>query len=284
MLTSHSENAQDLRFFISAAARRQSRRSEPDTPESPETEAEPTFQFRIKEMEWEASSPAGTDQDIDNDDHQATALGVTADEVVGASQDEADEADESEYEQHVYREDSLSRIAADAIAAGRHPSKPAKKQTRKEVKVSRFGKEYPSLPPSVIKRLATTFARTNGSSGRLDRETLAAISQASDWFFEQAAEDLASYAEHAGRKTIEESDVVTLMKRYVSTSPCLKAPMLVTDIVFRQRQLNANTTPFSLAQKYLPRELLQEIRMAPPAKARKSRRRRMETIDEDAEE
>jgi histone H3/H4 len=84
---------------------------------------------------------------------------------------------------------------------------------RKELKVSRFGIEYPSMPPTVIKRLASTFSRTYGGSGKLNKETIDSISQASDWFFEQISEDLSSYAEHAGRKTIEESDVITLMKR-----------------------------------------------------------------------
>jgi hypothetical protein len=40
--------------------------------------------------------------------------------------------------------------------------------------------------------------------------------QASDWFFEQLGEDLQAYAKHAGRKTIDESDVLTLMKRQVT--------------------------------------------------------------------
>jgi len=53
--------------------------------------------------------------------------------------------------------------------------------------------------------------------------------------------------------------------------------------LYRQRQLNNNTTTFSLAQKFLPRELLQEIRMAPPAKAKKRKRPRMETIEEEDE-
>jgi hypothetical protein len=38
--------------------------------------------------------------------------------------------------------------------------------------------------------------------------------------------------------------------------------------LYRQRQANATTTPFALAQKYLPRELLQDLRMAPQSKSR----------------
>ncbi|KAH8601953.1 centromere kinetochore component CENP-T-domain-containing protein [Bisporella sp. PMI_857] len=113
---------------------------------------------------------------------------------------------------------------------------------RKKIKVSKHGIQYPSLPAGVVKKLATTYARTSGKSkAKISKDTLDAIIQATDWFFEQVSEDLGAYSKHAGRKTIDESDVITLMRR--------------------QRQTNATTTPFSLAQKFLPRELLQELRM-----------------------
>ncbi|EHK97441.1 hypothetical protein M7I_6859 [Glarea lozoyensis 74030] len=119
----------------------------------------------------------------------------------------------------------------------------------KQAKVSVHGIEYPSLPAGVVKKLATTFARTAGNNKtKLNKETLDAIIQASDWFFEQVSDDLGAYAEHGRRKTIDETDVITLMAR--------------------QRQINASNTPFSLAQKYLPRELLQEMRMVPPPKSK----------------
>jgi hypothetical protein len=47
---------------------------------------------------------------------------------------------------------------------------------------------------------------------------------------------------------------------------------------YRQRQINATTTPFSLAQKLLPRELLQDLRMIPPAKIKRGRQ--LERVDE----
>lgn len=50
----------------------------------------------------------------------------------------------------------------------------------------------------------------------------------------------------------------------------------LTDLHFssshRQRQTNAQTTPFALAQRYLPRELLQELRMTPPVPVKKRRK------------
>lgn len=91
-----------------------------------------------------------------------------------------------------------------------------KPKAKKPIRVSKHGIQYPSLPPGVVKKLATTFARTGGSgNGKISKDALAAIMQASDWFFEQVSDDLGAYAEHAGRKTIDENDVMTLMKRYV---------------------------------------------------------------------
>ncbi|KAJ5632919.1 hypothetical protein N7490_009258 [Penicillium lividum] len=115
----------------------------------------------------------------------------------------------------------------------------------KEKKLSRHGIPVPNLPIGVVKKLATRFARTRaGSKTRLDKAAMAAIEQASSWFFEQASTDLAGYSKHAGRKTIDESDVTMLMKR--------------------QRHINNSTTMFSLAQKYLPKELQQDMRLAMP--------------------
>ncbi|KAF4772768.1 hypothetical protein HER10_EVM0000677 [Colletotrichum scovillei] len=56
-------------------------------------------------------------------------------------------------------------------------------------------------------------AQQEQSRGRPD--TLAEIQRASDWFFEQLGDDLSAYAKHAKRKTIDESDMLTLMRRYV---------------------------------------------------------------------
>jgi len=127
------------------------------------------------------------------------------------------------------------------------------KPGKKTKKISRHGIEYPSLPQGVVKRLATTFARSAGiPKAKITGDTLAAIMQASDWFFEQLGDDLSAYAKHAGRKTIDESDMLTLMRR--------------------QRQTKASMTPFALAQKHLPRELLQEIRMPVPIPDKASRK------------
>ncbi|KAJ2969974.1 hypothetical protein NUW58_g9837 [Xylaria curta] len=137
---------------------------------------------------------------------------------------------------------------------------------KKGKKISRYGIEYPSLPASVVKRLATTCAKTAGSKGKINPDTLDAIMQATDWFFEQLGDDLSAYAKHAGRKTIDESDMITIMRR--------------------QRQTSASTTPFALAQRYLPRELLQELRMPVPvpSKAPRKKSRHVNPEGEEQEE
>ena len=91
---------------------------------------------------------------------------------------------------------------------------------KKRMKISKHGIQYPSLPAGVVKKLATSYARMGGNSkAKISKDTLDAIMQASDWFFEQVSDDLGAYAKHAGRKTIDESDIVTLMARFVFPFP-----------------------------------------------------------------
>lgn len=89
-------------------------------------------------------------------------------------------------------------------------------KAKKRKRISQHGIEYPSLPPAFVKRVAQTALQSSGlNNQRLSAETLDALIQSSEWFFEQLGDDLGAYADHAKRKTIEESDVFTLMKRYV---------------------------------------------------------------------
>lgn len=107
----------------------------------------------------------------------------------------------------------IGDLASDAAIAEvfgkttkRSTSKPFKRPGKK---ISQHGIEYPSLPPGVVKRVAQRFA----GKSKISPDTLATLVQASDWFFEQLGDDLSAYAKHAGRKTIEESDMLTLMRR-----------------------------------------------------------------------
>ncbi|KAI1436967.1 centromere kinetochore component CENP-T-domain-containing protein [Xylaria sp. CBS 124048] len=191
------------------------------------------------------------DMDDDDDDHVNEPMGLPDSDSDGADDtiagNNASTMDET----------TLSRVASLA------PNKITKRKAGK--KISRHGIEYPSLPPSVVKRLATTCAKSAGvGKGKISPDTLGAIMQATDWFFEQLGDDLAAYAGHAGRKTIDESDMITLMRR--------------------QRQTSASTTPFALAQRHLPRELLQALRMPVPVLSKASRKKKRHTNAEREEE
>ncbi|KAI6778896.1 uncharacterized protein J7T54_003832 [Emericellopsis cladophorae] len=105
--------------------------------------------------------------------------------------------------------DLTENITAPQVGQGRD-AMPARKKTR----ISRHGLEYPSLPPAFVKKVAQRALQSSGlSNPRLSTDTLDALTQASEWFFEQLGDDLGAYASHAKRKTVEESDVVTLMRR-----------------------------------------------------------------------
>jgi histone H3/H4 len=148
----------------------------------------------------------GNDVDKDGDEH-----------VSRQHSDEEEELDDADVSEQIQQQlDADSSIIEMLNVESSAPLRSTKAARKKRLKLSKHGIEYPSLPMGVVKNLATSFARTAGSSkSKLSKETLDAIMQASDWFFEQASEDLGKYAAHAGRKTIDESDVITLMTRYV---------------------------------------------------------------------
>ena len=110
--------------------------------------------------------------------------------------------------------------------------KPRLKKRKRGPQLSHFGIEYPPLPSAVVKRLAQTFAQTSGvSKTKITPDTLDALCQASDWFFEQLGDSLRAYAQHAGRKTVDESDVVTLMQRSVVANALATAVHIAADDV-----------------------------------------------------
>lgn len=225
-MSMHVDDADDDGEIAELRAMLEARRQFEQTGDSTEmTDGEPTFLFRIPERSRLSLAPPvprtpdGQVADEDEDDYEDIG---DEDAVAGAEVDYDDDAamevggfnidDEPQREALV----PLPDDEAHANVTTTTKTKALHKRLLKEVKVSRYGTEYPPFPPAVVKRLANTFSRQYGGSGKLSKYTLAAIQQASDWFFEQVSEDLADYATHAGRKTIEEADVITLMKRYVS--------------------------------------------------------------------
>ncbi|KAI1176436.1 centromere kinetochore component CENP-T-domain-containing protein [Nemania sp. FL0916] len=219
---------------------------------------DPTATADIEDLEGLGSDdgPLGMDND-DDDDHVNEPMDMPDFDDVEEQEEETDAEDAAENNNNIssVEETTLSRITDLARNRGI--------KRKKGKNISRYGIEYPSLPRNMVKRLATTCAKTAGSKGKISPDTLDAIMQASEWFFEQLGDDLSAYAKHAGRKTIDESDMITLMRR--------------------QRQTNASTTPFALAQRHLPRELLQELRMPVPGPI-KAPRKKARRVDPDIEE
>lgn len=136
--------------------------------------------------------PEAMEVDDDGNDNGPLDLGVQGDDDVD------------------FGDSDLETAAAAAIVQTAKSSR-SKLLRKPGKKTSQHGIEYPSLPPGVVKRVAQRFA----GKSKISPDTLAALVQASDWFFEQLGDDLSAYAKHAGRKTIEESDMLTLMRRYV---------------------------------------------------------------------
>lgn len=85
-----------------------------------------------------------------------------------------------------------------------------KRKSKKVLPVSDYGHEYPPLPPAVIKKLAIHLA-----GGRLTADTLRVITEVSDQFFRQTSSSLRAFAEHAGRRTIDDADAIQLFLRRV---------------------------------------------------------------------
>jgi histone H3/H4 len=209
----------ELRAMIEEAARRRSSRPSGmyEQEASPGTDGEPTFVFRIPERRRETiAGPLDFEADRDGgeepDDKEPAIAGA----------EEADGIDEEAYAEHYAESEAedtvnLATLAGDA-AARKVTAKASRERILREKMISRHGLEYPSFPAGVVKRVASTFARNFTGNGKLNKEALVAMQKASDWFFEQVSGDLGTYARHAGRKTIEEADVITLMKRYVSLS------------------------------------------------------------------
>ena len=84
----------------------------------------------------------------------------------------------------------------------------------KLVKKSHHRLPYPRFPSGVTKRIASAFIRSMGSQSTIiNKETLDAISEATDRFFGQLSDDLGVFANHAGRRNINEKDVIAVMSR-----------------------------------------------------------------------
>lgn len=181
--------------------------------------------FMMAPIESPTRDPTTGDFDDDNNEVADASGDMEAPEIVDDFDDdhvnepmdwpdsddnEGMEAPADDHEEAIEQQDEtiLSRTA-DLPGRVMKRKKPGKQ-------ISRYGIEYPMLPKGVVKRLASTFAKSSGvGRAKISADTMDAIMQATDWFFEQLGDDLRAYAKHAGRTTINESDMITLMRRYV---------------------------------------------------------------------
>jgi histone H3/H4 len=138
-------------------------------------------------------------------------------EQLGIQGWESDHGADDDADLALYREEES---AIDRSLQAQSPERPAAKRPStkktKELRISKRGLEYPSFPAASVKKLTLGFMKSQGSKAQLNKDTLAALVRVTDDFFEQIGIDLAAYAQHGGRKMIEESDVIALMKRYVT--------------------------------------------------------------------
>ncbi|KAL4952105.1 centromere kinetochore component CENP-T-domain-containing protein [Aspergillus filifer] len=205
-------------------------------------------------LDFNFPSPVAPAEDLDPEDAidddvfelPAVDLDPGLDPDLGPESDDSDVGDTTGgFGLDIYPPGRVSMSESPGLVGGGLRDEDTIIQGSKQKKLSRHGIPVPSMPAGVVKKLATRFARARaGPKAKISKQTVAAIEQASAWYFEQASEDLAAYSKHAGRKTIDEADVTALMRR--------------------QRHLNNTTTVFSLAQKHLPKELLQDMRPAMP--------------------
>ncbi|KAG0248876.1 hypothetical protein BG011_009821 [Mortierella polycephala] len=105
---------------------------------------------------------------------------------------------------------------------------------KKTTRLSAAGLPVVSMPTSLQKQHIHTFSRL-----RVSQEAMQVVLEGSHQFFEQISNDLAAYADHAGRRTIDESDVECLMQRL--------------------RITNDKASLESLLHRYLPRELRDKV-------------------------
>jgi histone H3/H4 len=95
------------------------------------------------------------------------------------------------------------------------PSKAAPSARSKKLKMTRHGEMVPSLPSSLIKRIAIEAQEALGNRRpKFGKDHMKALEQATEWYFEQVGEDLAAFSDHARRrKRIDKSDALLLLRR-----------------------------------------------------------------------
>jgi histone H3/H4 len=186
------------------------------------------------------------DEPAEDDENEVTAA-ITGDptEAINAPEWESDHDLNDDMDLAAYREEES---ALDRSLQTQSPERPAAAKQRgvrkaKEPRISQRGLEYPSFPVAPVKKLALGFMKSQGSKVSLSKETLTALVKVTDDFFEQVGIDLAAYAQHGGRRMIEESDVIALMKRYAAPLYPHSCPILIHGVGLARPQTTVHRSP-----------------------------------------
>ena len=84
----------------------------------------------------------------------------------------------------------------------------------KTSKRSRYGIPCASMPSGITKNIVLSFLDTTARrKSKVSEQILQTIIEVGDLYFERISQDLAAFSAHAGRKKIDESDVIAIMKR-----------------------------------------------------------------------
>ncbi|KAG5367146.1 hypothetical protein CJU89_1598 [Yarrowia sp. B02] len=132
--------------------------------------------------------------------------------------------------------------------------------TKKVVRRPRRKRPAEDLPPSIFPRTFLKSLVASISGENVDKSVIEELVATSDMFFDQAADDLAAYADHCKRKTVEPKDVVQLMRR--------------------QRLINDSSDVLPLAQRHLPAELIAELSDVFTIRAPKRRSKKAKPVEE----
>ncbi|KPI38363.1 uncharacterized protein AB675_12156 [Cyphellophora attinorum] len=172
----------------------------------------------------------------------------TAREAAHAQQDLSVEADDGwEDEENAADADpvhlspsSKRRLTLLQLASSRQETTTRR---RRKVKMTRHGTLAPALPTGLIKKIATEVQVRNGRrKPAFGPDHTKALEQATEWFFEQVGEDLATYSTHGRRKRrLDVDDVLLLMRR--------------------QRVVSKPGALEKLAKEWLPEEVLRTVEL-----------------------
>lgn len=176
----------------------------------------PMFELSNK-LDNHASGVAQSRNLLETDTHSPFVLDIPQFDFGNTSPRDASQRSMSpEEQQHGHHETELpdTQYSKSLIKSKANANIKPRHRRLKTLKRSRHGIPYPSLPPRVNKKIATSFNHELGDKQpRIRRDALGAIMEAGDLFFQQLVGDLSAFADHARRKKIGESDVIAVMKR-----------------------------------------------------------------------